>query len=186
LHYSKTKCLRSSLIITGRLGPAAQAWFLPPHILGIDGYRYDHDSDHNLEDVDRLWDRSDEGFTGHAERAEDDDSYNGMAIDFGDFLLELDSHSRILGDDSASVATLGIPKSHGDDQMEIDQDADSDDDIKDTTASAADGSTLTDATPQLTIHDSIANLLANTSLDPTIRQAIENSQRAAAMVSRKK
>jgi hypothetical protein len=39
----------------------------------------------------------------------DGNSYNGFAIDIGDFSLDQPSRSRILGDDTASVATLGIP-----------------------------------------------------------------------------
>jgi hypothetical protein len=132
--------------------------------------------------VDRLWDQSDEGFTQHAKLADNNNnSYNGMVIDFGDLLLELDSRSRMLGDDSASLATLVIPQTQGNYQMDIDLDEDLDAKVRDTTASATDGSTLTDATPQLTVHSSIENLLANTSLDPNIRQAIEHSQRAAAL-----
>jgi hypothetical protein len=131
------------------------------------------DLGNNREAVNRLWDQSDEGFTDHAEFADDDDdSYNGMAIEFGDFSLELlESRSRILGDDSASLTTLAIPKSP-DDQMEIDNDAGSDEDIRGTMASGTDCSSLMDSTPQLSMHGSIANLLANTTLDPTIRQAI--------------
>jgi hypothetical protein len=156
------------------------------------GYRrdwYDHDSDriipinlgNNLEAVDRLWDQSDEGFTDHADLVDDeDDSYNRMAIEFGDFSLELESRSCFLGDDSASIATLGIPTSHADHQMEIDNDVETDDEHQVATASATDSSSLTDSTPQLSMHDSISQLLANTSLDPTIRQAIEQSQLAAA------
>jgi hypothetical protein len=43
-----------------------------------------------------------------------------------------------------------------------------------------DSSLTTDSTSPLTLHDSIVHLLANISLDPTIRQAILRSQQTAA------
>ena len=180
------------LILVGRLGPAANAWFLPTHTLGTDGYRYDTaadrivpiDSSSNLETIDRLWDQSDEGFTDHADLAEDDDdSYNGMVIEFGEFFIAMESRSRILGDDSASLATLNIP-SQQDNESSDDDNSDMDtteDDQRGTPGSVAETSSLTTDSnpPPHTIKDSIAHLLANTTLDPTIRQAILHSQQAA-------
>jgi hypothetical protein len=156
--------------------------------MGTDGYRYDDESDRivpkeagsNLEAVDRLWDQSDEGFTDHAGLAEDDnDSYHGMVIEFGEFSLALESRSHILGDDTASLSTLAIPsptnyQSDSDDDMETSDDGKPGDPSTVTT-----GSSLTDSTTkELSIKDYIANLLANTSFDPTIRQAILNTQKA--------
>jgi hypothetical protein len=125
--------------------------------------------------------QSDEGFTDHAKLAEDDDdSYHDMAIEFGEFSLALASHSHILGDESASVTTLGIPppSDYQTDDTDNNSDMDTFEDGKPGAPSTVTkGSSLTNTTPQLSVNDSIANLLANTSLDPTIRQAILNSQK---------
>jgi hypothetical protein len=186
------------LILIGRLDPAAAAWFLPFHTLGTDGYRYDARTDRvvpidaisTLTDIYRHWEQSDEGFTGHTDiAAYDDDSYQDFAIDIGDFAMDQPSRSRILGDDTASVATLGIPPTSEDNEsvadepfgtglpepnaMELDADHTSDD------ANTTIGSSITESTQNLTLDDSLATLLANESSDPTIRQAILDSQQAA-------
>jgi hypothetical protein len=133
-----------------------------------------------LADVDRHWDQSDEGFTGQADIADD----NGFAIDIGNFSLDQPLRSRILGDDTASVATLGIPPTHDDDSHAAS------DDNSDTAGYTSDamevedanttiGSSLTESTQNLTIDDSLAPLLANESLDPIIRKTIMASQQAA-------
>jgi hypothetical protein len=173
------------LILVGRPGEAAQAWFRPSHTLGTDGYCYDHNFDRivpintgsNLAAVDRLWDQSDGGFIDHAGlAAADDNSYDGMAIEFWEFALALESRSCILSDDSVSLGTQGIPSPQnrdGDDNSDIDT---SESDKPGTNSSVR--SSLTNITPQQSVHDSIANLLANASLDPMIRQAILSSQTA--------
>jgi hypothetical protein len=187
-----------ALILIGRLGSAAAAWFLPSQTLETDGYRYDPPTDRvvpvdagsTLADIDRHWEQSDEGFTGHADiAADDDDSYQSFATDIGDFLMDQPTRSRILGDDTASVATLGIPPTSDDNKsmadepfgtglpdpnaMELDADHTSDD------ANTKIGNSITESTQNLTLDDSLATLLANKSLDPAIRQAILDSQQAA-------
>jgi hypothetical protein len=106
-----------------------------------------------------------------------------MAIEFREFSLALASRSRILGDDSASVATLGIPSplDYQVNDTDNNSDMDTSDGEKPGTYSTATGSSPTDMTPQLFVNDSTANVLANTSLDPSIRQAILNIQKAVDM-----
>jgi hypothetical protein len=161
---------------------------MPSHTLGTDGYRYDEpsdrvgpiDSNSTLTDKDRNWEQSDEGFTGHADIADaDNDSYHGFAIDIGDFLLDQPSRSRILGDDTASVATLGIPRTQdddGDDDSEGAVNTNNPDDMDVEDANTTIGSSLTDPAPNLDLNDFLVQLLSNTSLDPAIRQAILASQ----------
>jgi hypothetical protein len=158
-------------ILAGRLGPAAQAWFLPTHTLGTDGYRHDAKLDHivpidsgsNLEAIDRLWDQSDEGFTDHADLEDDDnDSYNGMAIKFGEFVLAMESRSRILGDDSASVATLSIPPP--DRESTDDNDSDTDMDISENAPRGTPGAQDPWPTPALLLPTPIPLLPSRTRL----------------------
>jgi hypothetical protein len=163
--------------------------------LGTDGYRYDADTDRvvpidtggTLAGVDRHWDQSDEGFTGHADIVNDGDegSYQGFAIDIGDFFVDQTLRNHILWDDTASVMTLGIPRNRADSSPSA-SDAHSNSaaeytsdavDVED--ANITIGSSLTESTQNLTIDVSLATLLANESLDPTIPQAIMISQQAA-------
>jgi hypothetical protein len=145
------------------------------------------DTGGTLADVDRHWDQSNEGFTGHADIVDDGDdaSYHGFTIDIGDFFLDQTSRNHILGDDTASVMTPGIPRNRADsspgasdahfnsaagytsDAMDVED------------ANITISSSLTESTQNLTIDDSLATLLANESLDPTIRQAIMASQQAS-------
>jgi hypothetical protein len=178
------------LILVGLLGPEAAAWFMPSHTLGTDGYRYDAPSDRvvpidsgsTIANIDRNWEQSDEGFTGHADiAADDDDSYHGLAIDIGDFSLDQPSRSRILGDDTASVATLGIPQTHDDDDdddYDVAANSNNPDDMDVEDANTTIGSSLTDPAPHLDLNNSLVQLLSNTSLDPAIHQAILASQSA--------
>jgi hypothetical protein len=175
------------------------AWFLSSHALGTGGYKYDASSDRvvpvdvgsTLADIDINWDQSDEGFTGHADIADnDDDRYNGFTIDIAHFSLDQPSRSRILGDDMAPVAMLGIPTGP-DDAISIEGDDDSDHANQDDQAMDLDedvnttiGSSLTESTQNLTLDDSLATLLANEFLDPsTIRQAILTSRRHVLMTT---
>jgi hypothetical protein len=104
--------------------------------------------------------------------------------------MDQPSRSRILGDNTASVATLGIPPTSDDNKsvadepfgtglpdpnaMELDTDHTSDD-----ANTTIDSSITEESTQNLTLDDSLATLLANESLDPTIRQTILDSQQAA-------
>jgi hypothetical protein len=183
------------LVLMGCLGPAALAWFLPSHTLGTDGYQYDPttdrvmpiDSGSTSADIDRHWEQSDEGFTGHADLAAD--SYNRFAINIGDFFMNEPTRSRILGDNTASVATLGVPPTSNEPESDADDDSEvaiHDPNSMDLDSTPTDDantaicSSLTESTQPLTLDDSLATLLTNHSLDPIIRQAIIASQQAGA------
>jgi hypothetical protein len=161
------------LVLMGRLGPAALAWLLPSHTLGMDGNQYDPTTDRVvpidagsiLADIDRHWEQSDEGFTGHADLAAAvTESYNGFAINIGDLFVNEPTCSRILGDNTASVATLGIPPTSNEPESDANDDSDiaiHDPNSMDLDSTPTDdanttiGSSLTESTQHLTLDDSL-------------------------------
>jgi hypothetical protein len=172
------------LILVGRLGPSANAWFLPSSTRGSRGYRFDKVNDcvvplqnNNMADLDLHWEQSTEGYVAGNnayDKDQDQDEHGGFSIAFEGFEPnETPDRVSILNDGTESLATIGL-RNTDDDEASVWSEAQ---EPHDKYVSASDGNTIdstltSDAATQLSM---IHSLLANSNLDAAAKQVLEDS-----------
>jgi hypothetical protein len=174
------------LILVGRLGPSANAWFLPSSTRGSRGYRFNKVNNcvvplqnNDMADLDLHWEQSTEGYVAGNnayDKDQDQDEHGGFSIAFGGFEPnETPDRVSILNDETDSLATMGLRNSDKD-QVSVWSEIQ---EPNDQFVSASDGNTIdstltSDAASQLSL---IHFLLANSNLDAAATKVLEATAR---------